>query len=316
VRGNAQPPATAWSGRTRGGVFGNWFFLTVIRTLGLRAAYFFLIGVAAWFLLASRRGYRSSAEYHQRLRGPLSLPRRVMAVYRHFFSYGMMLIDRAAIVSGRHRRFTFAFDGDEIVREALAEGKGLILLASHTGNWEAAAHLLRRYDTPCHVVGVDNEIEPIRRLMAAAGADRQVHLIGTSGAFEHSVEILSALRRGEMVALLGDRASGQALTRVPFLGRPAEFPAGAYLLAAVTGTPIVQTFTVREPGFRYRFLAHPPERVSLPRRDQRGTFLETCVRQYVDRLESMLRRHPYQWYNFYPFWDSAGPDTDIQDPGA
>ncbi len=306
MSGDAGPTATAWTGRTRGGVFGNWFFITVCRTLGLRVAYFFLIGVAAYFLLASRQGYRSSADYLQRLRGPLPFFRRVASVYRHFYSFGMMLLDRIVILGGREDRFTYAYEGEEHVRRALADGKGLILLASHAGNWEAAAHLLKRYDVPCHVAGFENEIGPIRRMMENATAGRHVRWIDTRGAFEHSVEILAALRRNEIVALLGDRGVGQTLVEAPFLGAPAAFPAGPFLLAALSGATILQAHVFREKGFRYRFVGLHAERLALPPRGERQAFLESCVRGYVGRLESLVRQYPYQWYNFYPFWDRAG----------
>jgi predicted LPLAT superfamily acyltransferase len=304
VTGDASGPAIAWTGRTRGGVFGNWFFLVVCRFLGLRMAYVFLVGVAAYFLVASRTGYRSSAEYLQRLWGPLPLLRRIWSVYRHFFSFGMMLLDRMAVLGGREDRFTFAFEAEDHVRTALAEGKGLILLTSHTGNWEVAAHLLQRYGVPSHVAGIDNEVEPIRRMMDGSMTGRQVRRIDTRGAFEHSVEILAALRDGGIVALLGDRGSGQALVTAPFLGKPAVFPAGAYLLAAVSGAPIMHTFVFRERGFRYRFIGAPARRLQLPPRGERQAFLEACVGEYVRRLETMLRQYPFQWCNFYPFWDT------------
>jgi predicted LPLAT superfamily acyltransferase len=306
-----QPPAPRWSGQARGGVFGNWFLITVCRLFGLRVAYAFLAVVAAYFLLAARPVARISSEYLQRLMGPLPFLRRTGHVYRHFFSFGMMLLDRVAILRGREDAFTYAFDGESHLREVLSGKRGLILLASHTGNWEAAGHLLTRVEAPCSIVGVDNEIASIRRLFADTMSKRHVRMIAVRGPFEHSVEILAALRRGEIVAMLGDRGSGQALVSAPFLGRTAVFPAGAYLLSAITGAPIVQAFAFREKGFRYRFVAFPPDRLQMPPRDQRRAFLEACVRRYVERLESMVRQYPYQWYNFYPFWE---PETQRREP--
>ncbi len=309
-------PAPRWTGRTRGGVFGNWFFITVCRLFGIRVAYFFLVFVAAYFLLGARRAARSSSEYLQRLLGPLSFFRRTVHVYRHFFNYGMALLDRVAILSGRGGAFTYAYDGEEHLREALAEKKGLILLTSHTGNWEAASHLLTRLEAPCSIVGVDNEIEPIRRLLSGAMKERHVRMISAAGRFEHSVEIIAALRRGEIVAMMGDRGGGPPIVETDFLGKPAPFPAGAFLLAAVTGAPLVQVFSFREKGFRYRFTGFPPERLEPPSRDERRAFLEACVRRYVERLESMVRKHPHQWYNFYPFWEKTGHEHRRDDASA
>jgi predicted LPLAT superfamily acyltransferase len=304
VTGDAPAPAEHWTGRTRGGVFGNWLFIAVLRVLGLRAAYAFLAFVAAYFLLASRQGYRGSSDYLRRLLGPLPFLRRVWSVYRHYYSFGVMLLDRVVILSGREDRFVYISDGEENVRQAMAEGRGAIVLGAHAGSWEAAGHLLKGFDVIVNIVGVDREVESMRRMLSGAMSARHVRLIRAEGPFEHSVEILAALRRGEVVGILGDRAAGHAAVRANFLGKQAAFPAGAYLLAAVAGAPLIPVFSFRERGFRYRLIALPPERLQMPPRDQRAAFLDACVRRYVERLESMLRRYPYQWYNFYPFWDS------------
>jgi predicted LPLAT superfamily acyltransferase len=305
VTGEAPGPAAAWTGRTRGGTVGNRFFIVVLRALGLRAAYACLAFVAAYFLFAARPAYRSSVDYLRRLRGPVPFFRRVWAVYRHFFSFGVMLLDRVAILGGRGGRFTYVLEGEEHIRSALAQGRGAVLLGAHVGNWEAAGHAVGRYGVPVHLVGVDRETEPIRRLLAGAMADRRVQVIQASGGPAPSVEMLAALRRGEVVAMLGDRAFGSATVRAPFLGATAGFPGGAYILAAVAGAPLIQTFAMRERGFRYRLIAFPPDPMQLPPRDRRRAFLESCARRYAERLESMLRRYPDQWYNFYPFWDAA-----------
>jgi len=59
-----------WSGRTRGGYFGNWCFVQLIRRLGVRWAYALLIFVAAYFTLANPSGYRCSKDFLRRVLGP------------------------------------------------------------------------------------------------------------------------------------------------------------------------------------------------------------------------------------------------------
>ena len=89
-----------WTGRTRGGYFGNWFFVQLIRVLGLRGAYAWLVFVAAYFTFASPRSYRASVNYLQRVLGPKPWWQRPLLVYRHFFSFGVTLLDRLAVVIG------------------------------------------------------------------------------------------------------------------------------------------------------------------------------------------------------------------------
>ena len=114
--------------------------------------------------------------------------------------------------------------------------------------------------------------------------------------------------------MLGDRAYGSPSARIPFLGRPADFPIGAYVMAAMAGAPLVHVFNVREPGGHYHFFAFPPKRVKMPRRDEREACLRDCAARFAQELESILRRDPLQWYNFYPFWDARDQPAEAQTP--
>ena len=116
------------------------------------------------------------------------------------------------------------------------------------------------------------------------------------------VPILAALRRGEIVAMLADRAYGTPVARVPFLGDPAPFPVGPYLLASLAEAPLVHVFSVRKPGGHYQFYGFPPERLKAPSRQEREAFLADCAARYAQRLEVLVKQYPFQWFNFYPFW--------------
>jgi predicted LPLAT superfamily acyltransferase len=117
-----------------------------------------------------------------------------------------------------------------------------------------------------------------------------------------SVAIIAALRRGEIVALHGDRSLSEADLKVPFLGGEARFPIGPYFLAAASGAPLFQVFAVRERLGHYRLFSHPAEFVSRDvLRDRTGP-VRTHVIQYAQRLAAVVRQYPFQWCNFYPFW--------------
>jgi predicted LPLAT superfamily acyltransferase len=161
---NAQGAQSAhWSGtgQLRGGPRGIWFFLTALRVLGLRVTYALLVPVAAYFSFMSP-DVRSTMDYHRRVFGQVPWWKRRWLVFRHFLSFGQALIDRTAILSGDTRHFSFSFDGESHLREAVAEGRGLLLLTAHMGNWEAAGQLLSRLDVPINVTGFDNESEGVR----------------------------------------------------------------------------------------------------------------------------------------------------------
>src|SRR6188768_1798778 len=243
-----------WSGtgKLRGGRRGIHFFLTALRILGTRITYVLLVPPTIYFSFASP-DVPATMDFHRRVFGPQPWWKRRWLVFKHFFAFGQALIDRTAILAGDTKRFTFAFDGEENLRAAAAAGKGVLLLTAHVGNWEVAGQLLSRINVPVNVTGFDNESPEVRELLSKAQARQKFKLIPITGSPTDAIPLVAALRRGEVVAMLGDRPYGSPSTSVPFMGAKASFPVGAYVMAAIADAPLVQVFSLREPRGHYHF---------------------------------------------------------------
>jgi predicted LPLAT superfamily acyltransferase len=315
---NKVAPVTAetthWSGtgKLRGGRRGIKFFLTALRVLGLRVTYLLLIPPAIYFSFASP-DVPATMDFHRRIFGPVPWWKRRWLVFRHFLSFGRAIIDRIAILAGDTRHFSFSFAGEEHLHQAVAEGRGVLLLTAHVGNWEAAGQLLTRIDVPINVTGFDNESPEIRALLNASSRQK-FRLIPLTGSPTDAIPLVAALRRGEVVAMLGDRCYGSPSASVPFLGGKASFPVGAYVMAAIAGAPLVHVFSLREPRGHYHFFGFPPLRPHRPPHHERDAYLRDCAGQFAANLESIVRRDPLQWYNFYPFWDRAADNHGSGNP--
>jgi predicted LPLAT superfamily acyltransferase len=291
-----------WTGRTRGGYFGNWFFIRLIGLSGVWPAYFWLLFVAGYFTMFNAPAYRASAEYLERIYGPLSWWRRAQLVYRHFVAHGVTLVDRVAVLMGRCQ-VQCVFDGEELFMRHLETGQGVILVGAHVGCWELGGHFLGRYDIPVNVVVIQREVENIQRLFGSVTRERRFRILTADDDPLRSVPILAALRRGEIVALLGDRSFGVGDVEVDFLGGKARLPAGPYRLASASGAPVFHVFVFREKLGVYRFVAFGPESLSREELRSDPDAVLKCVRKYAARLEEVVRRHPFQWANFFPFWN-------------
>ena len=291
-----------WSGtgQLRGGKRGIWFFITALRILGLHLTYALCVPPAIYFSFASP-DVAATMDYHRRIFGAVPWWKRRWLVFKHFFKFGQALIDRTAILAGQANKFSFTFDGEQNLRDAVKEGHGVLLLSAHIGNWEAAGQLLSRLEVPVNVAGLDKETDEIREVLIQS-SKANFRLIPLTGGPTDAIPLVAAMRRGEVVAMLGDRAYGSPSARIPFLGGEAPFPVGAYVLAAIAGAPLVQVFSLREAGGHYHFFGFPPMRPVMPVYHQRDQYLRDCVGQFVANLERVLRRDPLQWYNFYPFW--------------
>jgi len=197
-------------------------------------------------------------------------------------------VSRLAIHAGR-------VTGEE--RLVGVEG-GMISLTAHLGNWELAGRLLaRRSARPTHVLVDEDEARELERWVRRNGDG--VRFVPRSRP-TISVELIAALRRGEVVALQGDRALGnRGDVRVPFFGRSAPFPIGPFRLARASRVPIVPAFCVLDPDHRYAVTVLDP--LVVPPGGE-----EDALRTWVSCLESIVRRRPTQWFNFFDVWNPFG----------
>ena len=296
-----------WSGtgQLRGGRWGIWLFITLIRVCGRRFAYLCGVLPAVYFSFASP-DVAATMDFHRRVFGPQPWWKRRWLVFRHFYSFGRSWLDRTAILAGQTKNFSFIFDGEHNLRKAVAEGKGVLLLTGHVGNWEAAGQLLTRINVPVTVTGFDKEA-PVIRAMLNAASKQKFKLLPLTGGPTDAIPLVAALRRGEVVAMLGDRAYGSPSTRVPFYGGTASFPIGAYVMASIAGAPLMHVFSLRETGNSYRFFGFEAQYPKMPAHHEREAYLKMCAANFAKDLEFVVRRDPFQWYNFFPFWDDDFP---------
>ncbi|MGZ5565478.1 MAG: LpxL/LpxP family acyltransferase [Limisphaerales bacterium] len=291
------------SGQMRGGRLGLWFFIAALRVLGLGFTYALLVPPTIYFTFVSP-DVPATMDFHRRIFGPQPWWKRRWLVFRHFFSFGRALIDRTAVLAGDVKKFSYSFDGEHHVREVLTKGHGVLLLTAHVGNWEAAGQLLTRLGVPINVTGFDNETDGIRSVLAQS-SKAKFRLLPLTGSPTDAIPLVAALRRGEVVAMLGDRPYGSPSTRVPFLGGEASFPIGAYVLAALADAPLVHVFSLREPGRHYHFFGFPPQWPQMPPHHERDAYLRARATQFAGDLAAIVKRDPLQWYNFFPFWHEA-----------
>jgi predicted LPLAT superfamily acyltransferase len=184
--------------------------------------------------------------------------------------------------------------------------RGAILLGAHLGSFEAMRAAAEKYDVPLWIVADFSNAERINGMLELLAPNLMMRAIGVDPANPSSmIQIKEVLERGELVAILADRNTERRdrSVAVPFFGQKAYFPAGPYVLAHVLGCPVLLVYGLFSAPNRYDLYCEPFEsRISLPRRT-RGEAIEALASRYADRLEARARMAPYNWFNFYDFWE-------------
>jgi len=294
---------SSWEGKTRGGVIGYKIFVWTLKYLGIAFAYFLLYLVVTYFLFSSGKSFKAIYSYFHKIHG-FPFFRSLISIYKNYYLFGQILLDKIVMLAGFQSKFTFDFDGEEYLRKM--ENGGL-LISAHVGNWEIAGNLLKRLDKKVNILMFDAEHQQIKGYMSEVIADQGVNFIVIREDLSHLLEIKQALTNGEIIAMHGDRfIDGNKTVQVDFMGKPALFPTGPVNMAAKFRVPVSYVFAVKETKKHYHFHATPLQWVeyssNLKKREQN---LRLAVVQYVAELEKILFKYPTHWFNYYDFWNLA-----------
>lgn len=304
----------SWSAqRERGGAGLTRAAVWLALRVGRGAAPLLVWPGTAWFLLTSGGARRASADYLGRV---LGRPARLSDVARHFHAFACAVLDRVLLLAGRDAGFDIETRGLECVLETLAEGRGCILLGAHLGSFEVLRCVSRRAPVPVWALMYRRNAGALTPLLdrLAPGMHERVLEIGDTASM---IQAHECVLRGEIVGILADRAPpGHRMVTVPFLGSGAAFPAGPFVLAGTLAAPVVLFHAVRTGPRRYSVGFEPfMDRVVL-RRAHRAADLREAMARYAAAVEAGCRAHPYQWFNFFPFWEPVSDAAKPHDPAV
>lgn len=289
---------TQWSGKSKGTILGYKIFVYCIKKLGIRAAYSVLVFVAFYYFVAYPTPFKAMFTYF-RNRQQFSFFKAVLAVYKSYFTFGQVLIDKIAISAGLRSKFTFDFDGIDILKQLLSEGKGGILISAHIGNFEIAEKFFADIDFNCqiHIVTVDQEHSVIKEyLESITDTKPNVQFIYVKEDLSHIFEINDALSKNHLICFTGDRYFEHSKTmQAELLGKEAHFPAGTFMLASRLKTSVAYVYVMKEPNLHYHlYTRRAPE---FKHRDA-----QAVLNSYTSSVSQMLKKYPYQWFNYFDFW--------------
>jgi KDO2-lipid IV(A) lauroyltransferase len=278
--------------------------IALCNVLPQRFLYFIALRVADLnYYWLDRKG-RAAVESNLRRVLPDAVPARIDKearwVFRNFAKYLSEFF--------RFRHFdldwfkvNMAMFGMNHIEDALAEGKGCIVSSAHLSNWELGAAALSilggkkiTASVAMHRYGKINDL--FRRERTGKGirvADMEK---------DAARVMLHALRRNEIVGVMGDRDPTEQGVMIEFFGRPCRFPQGPARLSLATGAPVVPVFCLRRSNDSFSMMFLPP--IPIATEGTREERVRAMTQRFADIIAETIKLFPEQWGVFYPFWDA------------
>ena len=228
---------------------------------------------------------------------------------RTFQNYGQYLLDYMVM----HRLRPSNKDqwveeelGANYMVEALRAGKGAICITPHLGNWEMGGLLFSFKGGKLNVLTLDErdlDTRSFREEMRRRKGIKNLYINPKDDSPMAILEAVKALRRNEIVAMLGDRIESQKTMVFNFFGRKTAFPIGVAILAMATEAPVLPVFVVMERNRKYKGVIEPPIYFNPSSREDREAVIREGMERLIIKFETYIEKYPDQWYNFFSYWN-------------
>ena len=296
----------------RGVYWGINTMVFIYRYLGRWIFTLILYPVMAYFFVAGGETRRHSRDFLHRVyefdpqASPFLQKPSLWQSFLHLLSFGNSLIDKIASWLGKVPLKSIEFANRQVFLDAVKEQRGGIIFASHIGNMELCRAMgQNQHKMKLNVLVHTHHAENFNRVLRKTNPNVTAELLQVASVGPGTAMMLQdKVANGEMIIIVGDRLSvanpGRNI-RLDFLGKPASFPQGPFILASLLKCPVYLLFCVKEKkGYSIHFDLFA-EKILLPRKT-REEALRNVTEAYARRLEYFAVRYPLQWYNFFDFW--------------
>ena len=288
---------TQWKGKSQSPLIGFKMYIFLLRNLGIDFCYFILRFVAFYFFLFVKQS-RQSSYYFFRYRLKQAWITSYYNSLRTKYVFGQTLIDRVAIAIGMTKSYSFEFDGKHHIEQVLQAGEGGIFFTAHIGNFNVARFFFKEIESKSDVkmVVTDREHADIKAYFEAISVKASIDFIILKDDMSHAIPMSMAIKNKDVLIFATDRyLEGVATQSAQFFNEDVLFPEGPFKLALRYKLPVLFMHCMREPNRHYHLYARPLK--------QEATTVKALVEAYAQNVESMVRRYPLQWFNFYDYWN-------------
>jgi lauroyl/myristoyl acyltransferase len=228
--------------------------------------------------------------------------------YRVFWNFAWTITEKVRFKELRVGP-DWEFEGMEHFESLQSSEGGAIILTAHMGNYDLGAHLFaelsKRQIVMVRAPEDDPETRQFEEALDGRTAASALRIDFSTRANELALDLLESLRNGEIIAIQGDRVTGN-ISSLPatLFGKSMRVPAGPFALSMTARVPIYPLFIVRLGRRRYRLVVAPPFQV-VRTRDRDEAFAR-AVTVWAGELEQVVRCAWHQWFAFQPYSEELG----------
>ena len=295
-----------------------------VRLMPERLAYLTFSLIAQFVWLRQGRGVR---QLHANLSRvvPDASARKLQALTRKgMHSYMRYWCDMFRLADWSPERIlaTCRSEGDEPVRQALAEGRGVVMALSHSGNWDHAGAWSTLALAPVTTVAERLEPEELFERFLHFRTKLGMEILAHKGAGDVFGILVRRLRKGGFVPLLADRDLTHTGVPVTLFGETARMAAGPVSLALVTGAalhPVTIHYERLPPGSAARWgtVARFHPEVVPPAVGERADKINAMAQECADSLARGIADHPQDWHMLQRvFVADLVPAVSLPEPAA
>lgn len=236
-------------------------------------------------------------EFKGRRLEDVSARREIKKIARKtFINFGKYLVDFFAAGSLTRVFIDARIEINDLAAldKTIEDNKGSIIVSAHLGNWELGAIVLALLGYPINVVVLPHKNDKVDRLFVQKRTSKHVKVIPVGYAIRRCFE---ALRKNEIVAVLGDRDTTSNGEVRKFFGKKCILPRGPVEIALRTACNVVFGFFVRKSNDKYLFEISGP--IGF---DKSNVSREELWDRIIKKMEELILKYPDQWFVFYPLW--------------
>ncbi|MBR5433807.1 MAG: lipid A biosynthesis (KDO)2-(lauroyl)-lipid IVA acyltransferase [Bacteroidales bacterium] len=293
--------ARQWKGKTGGGSVGQKILFLILSHVRVTYLYPVLYVVVPFYMLFGRKAYKAVYNFFLLHIGK-NRWQAFWSAYKSHLYFGRVVLDKFAVLAGNTQQFNIVVDNYELFNRAMDQPEGIIVVSAHIGNFELAGVCLSQDKKNMNGLIYGGETREMQKHRTESFKKTNLNLISVSNDMSHLFALKSALEKGEIVTIPCDRLLGSPKSyRCQFLGKEALFPIGTFRLAAQLEVPVFCIFIMKEKGLSYH--GYVTELKPLENEKASVKKAEYLGRQYVSELETIVKKYPEQWFNYFDFWN-------------